>query len=315
MKRPLNLRALILAFTSILAILGSTAVSHAAPPVKYIRSYGSGNGMPSGPGQLATPEGVAVERKSGNVLVADSMNNRIEEFHANGKFLKSFGSSGSKPGQFAGPQGLAINYSGDIYVADTFNHRVQEFTSKFKFIRQFGTFTSGPNDLAVAPNGTVYAADGSYIRYFTGKGSLIGSFGGTGAGTGQFHSVIAGLAVGPKGNVWAGDYSGGRVEKFTAAGAYLQSVGTRGKATVQGPLGVAVVKSAIYISDNGHERVVQLNPNGAFVKAFGMSGKGKLDNTGPLAVDCRGNIYDSDIDVGRVREYGTPATPNGICSK
>jgi streptogramin lyase len=303
--------AVTLAVTFFAVILSTAQAS--SPAFKYIRSFGSGNGMQSGPGQLATPREVVIEPSSGDVLVADSMNNRIEKFGPTGKFLHTFGSGGSKPGQFSSPQGLGLNHAGDIYVGDGFNKRVQEFSPKFKFIRQFGTFTDGAGDLAVAPNGDVYVADGPFIRHFTGKGAHLGDFGGTGTGPGQFNSIVAGLAVGPKGKVWAGDYSGGRVEAFTPAGVYVRSVANSGNAAVVGPLGVGVTKSAVFVSDNGNERVVQLKPNGAFVRAFGASGKGKLDNTASLALDCKGNVYVSDLDVGRIREYGNPAASKGIC--
>jgi len=241
------------------------------------------------------------------------MNDRIQEFGSGGKFMRAFGSSGSNPGQFAYPTGLGVNNAGDIYVGDRFNLRVQEFSPSLKFIRQFGTFASGPGDVAVAPSGDVYVTDGAAILHFTGKGVYKGSFGGTGTGPGQFNSLVAGLAVGPDGKVWAGDYSGGRVEGFTAGGTYLYSVADSGKAAVVGPIGVGVTKTAIYVSDNGNERVVQMKQDGAFVRAFGDSGKGKLDNTGPLALDCKGNVYVTDLDVGRIREFGNPKESKGIC--
>lgn len=313
-KRLLARAPFVAAATIVIASLSLNA-TYAAPAVHYIRSYGSGNGMQSGRGQLSTPYGVAIQPKNGNVVVADSMNNRLEIYRDGGKFLKSFGKEGSKAGQFNGPDGLGLNAKGDLYVADEGNHRIQEFSPSLKFVRQFGAFSNGPSDLAVAPNGDVYAADGALILHFKRSGSYIGSFGGSGTGPGEFNSTVSGLSVGPKGNVWAGDYSGGRVEKFTASGSYLLSFGTSGKGAVQGPIGVAATKSAVFVSDNGHERVVEFNPFGKFVEAFGTSGKGKLDNTGPLALDCRGNLYDSDFDVGRIREYGNPSSPNGICKK
>lgn len=300
---------------SMCALILPTIVA-ASPTFQYIRSYGFGNGMQSGAGQLSTPQEVVVIPSSGDVLVVDSMNDRLQEFAPGGKFIKAFGSPGSKPGQFASPTGIGINHSGDIYVGDTFNNRVQEFSPTFKFIRQFGTFASGAGDLAVASSGDVYVADGAFIRHYTGKGAYVGSFGGTGSGPGKFHSLIDGLAVGPlKGQVWAGDYSGGRVESFTASGVYLRSVANKGATAVVGPLGVGISRTGmIYVSDNGNERVLQLNPNGSLVRVFGNSGKGALDNTASLALDCKGNVFVTDLDVGRVREYGNPATPTGKCA-
>ncbi len=290
----------------------------AATPFTYIRSFGSGNGMQSGPGQFSTPGGAGFATSTGDLYVTDRMNDRVQEFSPTGKFVRAFGHQGTKPGKFRGPNGLGVNKAGDIYVADTGNNRVQEFSPTRAFIRAFGQgkFANGPTDLAIAPDGDVYVADGPFIRQFTGTGHYVTSFGGAGSGPGQFDSVIAGLAVGPHGHVYAGDYSGARVEEFTKAGVYVRSLANAGKAKVEGPIGVAVTASThIFISDNGHVRAIELNPDGTLDRVFGKTGKGALDSPGPAAVDCAGNAYVLDIDVGRVREYGNPRAALPPCKK
>jgi tripartite motif-containing protein 71 len=298
------------------SIAARVPTARAAVTFRYIRSFGSGNGMQSGPGQFSTPSGAGFAPKSGDIFVTDRMNNRVQEFRPSGKFRRAFGHAGSKPGQFHGPYGLGVNRAGDIYVADEFNNRVQEFSPALAFIRAFGQgrFVDGPTDLAVAPDGDVYVADGPFIRHFTGTGHFVGTFGGTGSGPGQFNSIIAGLAVGPHGHVYAGDYSGARVEEFTGKGMFVRSLASQGKATVEGPIGVAITSAKhIFISDNGHERAIELYPDGRLQRVFGNTGKGKLDNAGAMAVDCRGHVYVLDTDVGRVREYGDPRAPRPPC--
>ena len=61
---------------------------------------------------------------SGNVLVADTGNGRIEKFSPTGAFLSIIGTKGNGQGQFAQPNGIAIDRVGNIYVADAGNHRV-----------------------------------------------------------------------------------------------------------------------------------------------------------------------------------------------
>ncbi len=304
--------ALFVALAVVGAIVLSTAQASSSK-FKFIRSFASGNGMQSGPGQLSTPEGIAVVPSSGNVLVADSMNNRIEEFSAKGKFVAAFGSLGPNPGQFNDPDGLGINRKGDIYVADVNNGRVEEFSPSFTFIRSFGTFTNSPGSLVVAPNGDVYVTDGPFIRHFTGSGVAEPSFGASGNGRAQFNSTIGGLGISPKGYVFATDYSGMRVEQFRPTGQFVRSLANTGKSAVVGGLGIAVTDTSIYISDNGHGRVVQLRLDGSFVRQFGTNGKAKLDNPGTVGVDCAGNVYISDLDVGRVREFGNPYAPHKGC--
>jgi DNA-binding beta-propeller fold protein YncE len=79
----------------------------------------------SAPGRFRHPSGIAVDR-AGNVYVADTGNDRIEEFSPSGKLLAMQGSTGSRPGQFRHPTGIAVDGQGNVYVADTGNNRVQK---------------------------------------------------------------------------------------------------------------------------------------------------------------------------------------------
>src|SRR4029450_7064386 len=82
----------------------------------------------SGDGQCSAPAGVTVDG-SGNVYVADTDNNRIQNFTNTGSFLTKGGTDGGGGGALSGPAGVAVDGSGNVYVADTFNHRIQKFTS------------------------------------------------------------------------------------------------------------------------------------------------------------------------------------------
>jgi DNA-binding beta-propeller fold protein YncE len=77
------------------------------------------------PGKFRHPSGIAVDR-IGDVYVADTGNDRIEEFSPTGKLLAMQGSPGSGPGQFRHPMGIALDQYGNVYVADTGNNRVQK---------------------------------------------------------------------------------------------------------------------------------------------------------------------------------------------
>ncbi|MGA8353132.1 MAG: IPT/TIG domain-containing protein [Solirubrobacteraceae bacterium] len=98
----------------------------ALKPATYAAEFGS---LGSGPGEVRRPLMDAVD-PSGNIWVADSENNRVEEFSASGEYLRSVGSEGSGNGQFKYPTAVAINPStGNLYVVDTLNQRVEQFTS------------------------------------------------------------------------------------------------------------------------------------------------------------------------------------------
>jgi hypothetical protein len=80
----------------------------------------------SGNGQFDFSMGLAVD-SSGNVYVADTLNNRSQKFDSNGAYLTQWGSEGYGNGQFSGPYGMAVDSSGNVYVADIGNNRIQKF--------------------------------------------------------------------------------------------------------------------------------------------------------------------------------------------
>src|SRR5271169_4247083 len=89
------------------------------------------------PGDLAKPTGVAVD-KEGNLYVADTLNNRIEVFDADGVFIRTWGKNGDGPGYFARPKGVAIDSDGHVWVADGMQDRVQVFTNEGQLLITMG---------------------------------------------------------------------------------------------------------------------------------------------------------------------------------
>ena len=56
--------------------------------------------------------------------MADTGNHRIQIYNGEGKWLRKFGTSGTKDGQFNFPRGIAVA-DNIIYVADSGNNRIQ----------------------------------------------------------------------------------------------------------------------------------------------------------------------------------------------
>jgi len=89
------------------------------------------------PGDFSKPTGLAVDGE-GNLYVADTMNNRIEIFDADGQFISAFGKNGDGPGYFARPKGVAIDSDGHVWVADGVQDRVQVFTKEGQLLIALG---------------------------------------------------------------------------------------------------------------------------------------------------------------------------------
>jgi sugar lactone lactonase YvrE len=110
-----------------------------ADSLKLVRKIGTTghNHELTTPGDFAKPTGVAVDR-DGNLYVADTLNNRIEVFDADGRFISTFGKAGDGPGYFARPKGVAIDSDDHIWVADGMQDRVQVFNKEAQLLISFG---------------------------------------------------------------------------------------------------------------------------------------------------------------------------------
>jgi len=121
------------------------------------------------------------------VRVVPQDNSRILKMDKNGKFLKTFGSTGAENGQFN---------KGDLYVADKGNNRIQVFDNDGNFKTQYtnvGTpsaicispgghqylFSSNSNDPDNLENGEIYKMelDGKIVGKFGSAGHLLKEFG------------------------------------------------------------------------------------------------------------------------------------------
>jgi DNA-binding beta-propeller fold protein YncE len=91
------------------------------------------------PGDFSDPTNVAVD-KDGNLYVTDTMNDRVEEFDADGQFIRTFGKNGDGPGEFSRPKGIAVDCDGHVWVADAMMNRVQIFTPEGDLRLIFGGF-------------------------------------------------------------------------------------------------------------------------------------------------------------------------------
>ena len=49
----------------------------------------------TGPGKFQGPEGIGIDLSTNNIFVADTGNNRIQEFSSGGTFIRSWGTFGS----------------------------------------------------------------------------------------------------------------------------------------------------------------------------------------------------------------------------
>ncbi|HEX6508211.1 MAG TPA: NHL repeat-containing protein [Chloroflexota bacterium] len=238
---------------------------------------------------LSHPKGLAIDRRGPGVqkwlYVADTGDNRIVKLGTGGRFLGSWGSRGTGPGQFQQPQGIAIDRQGNVYVADTGNNRIQKFGPQGRFLIQWGTHGTGP---------------------------------------GQF-DLPAAVAVGGSGNVFVADRKNGRIEKFSPSGhllavwpVFIPASSNPAGFGPRGPYALTVdasgnVSTAIDTGQcsGGHcvmdyIALQTLNPSGKVVRTVvgsnpygpfsyqpvpGVTGQGPWWQIGALTADSRGHLF------------------------
>jgi DNA-binding beta-propeller fold protein YncE len=204
---------------------GAGAAGAEAPAPQ--RGGGRGGGLPGAGAQsdvFQRPADVAWD-SAGNIYVADGYGNaRVAKFDKNGKFIKSWGSRGTEPGQFSTVHGIVIDAQGNVYVADSGNKRIQVFDTDGTFKTQF-TNVGAPAAICITPgqrqflyssnsnppedidaNGEIYKLDLA--------GRIVGRFGKAGKQLKEFGTVNE-IDCRNENELYVGEIGNWRVQKLT----------------------------------------------------------------------------------------------------
>ena len=196
----------------------------------FISKFGNLDGHPSSePGKFDNPRFVEVDKALKYVYVADSKNNRIEQFDINGNLVRIIGKSGDKPGEFNLPTTIEMDSKGNFFVTERGNERIQKFDSNWKPLLSWGTKGSSDNEfchmehIALDKNDNVYVTDPQSdkgcskqprVLKFDSNGNFITKFGSYGTEPGRFIDPEH-LAIDNEGNVYVSDRSNNDIQVFS----------------------------------------------------------------------------------------------------
>ncbi|MEH7095059.1 6-bladed beta-propeller [Neobacillus vireti] len=113
------------------------------------------------------PNAIALDKKTDELFICDSGNQRVLAYDKNGKYLRTI--NGSKDGKgssvFVNPRGIGVDSRGVLYVVNNLSHTIYGFNEKGEQIFTFGSMGDQneqfylPNGLYVDDNDRVYITD------------------------------------------------------------------------------------------------------------------------------------------------------------
>ena len=257
-------------------------------------------------GDLASPKGVAVNQETHDVYVADTGNARIDEFSANGTFLRAWGwgvadglpqaetcvltcqkgLTGAEPGEFEAPAYVSVDNStgpsrGDLYVGDTGTALVQKFEASGALVESWGDHVPANGQLSGA------AEEG-----------------------GPFQESLGGITVDTLGNLWVYD-TGERMYEFDQAAGFIRTWFGPGSVN---EAGIAIDGAEdLYVVGAGFGALEKVTENGELIgRVTPAVFEGGEAPTGVAVDPATNDLY---VDVGtQIEHIGPRCSPaQGPC--
>lgn len=229
------------------------------------------------------------------------------EFDQNGAFVRSFGDK-----MFTRSHGLRIDGDGNLWATDVGAHVVVKLNPQGEILLTLGTKGEAgewneaagstkfnqPNDVAIASNGDVFVVQGhtpgpngdARVLKFDKSGRFVKSWGGKGAGPGQFQ-VAHGIDIDAKGLLWVADRENQRVQVFDADGTFVREIKYAGL-----PCSLDIGRQYIYMVNGFAGQVLRMDLNGKVLAALGKPGKGpgEFGEAHMIAVSPKDELYVAD---------------------
>lgn len=257
-------------------------------------------------GAFSSALGIGVNT-GGEVVVADTGNNRAQRFDTNGTFQQLLITPAVTPAGFNGLKDVAMESTGKMYVADTNNNRIIKIKSDNTF------------DWAIGLPTPVVSVD-------VGTPTPV-------APTGPYFDHPYGITVDSQNKIYVADSGHNRILKFDANGAVptggAAAWGEYGAADdrpipqFDNPQGMAIEETGtlgqyyIYVADTGNNRIQRFDQDG--VKdptrdVWGVygTGDGQFNQPRNISLDTSKRIYVSEVLNRRVQVFGDATLNAGL---
>ena len=275
----------------------------------------------SAAGELNQPHGIHFAADD-TLFVADTNNNRVQQFSKTGELLNSWGVYANvleteAPGNTLNqPWDITIGKGGAIYIVDTFNHRVQKYSEEGKFIKSVGVFAQGtgpdtlwgPRGISTSSDGNVYITDTGNKRVVIYDDNLnyVTQFGVAGFEAGQFDEPV-GIDVSGSGMVAVADTWNRRVQLFEPDqnGLVFNPAGSfdvdawYGQSLENKPYLTVSPENTIMVSDPEGGRILEFSLSGELLQGWQDLSISEDFFSTPygLDFDAEGNLWVSDASM------------------
>jgi uncharacterized protein (TIGR03437 family) len=297
-------------------------------------SGSNGDAGPAISALLLGPRNLAID-PAGNLYISEFDGHRVRRVAPDGTIRTVAGTgiagNGGDGGpataaQLAFPAGLALDAAGSLYIVDTVNVRIRKVRAGIITTvcdqQKFGQPYNQLSGIAADSAGNLYIPDGEFIFRLSPDGKLAPATNQLLAG-----NVAADVALDAAGNL---DVSMGHiVEQISLAGDSMTPLAGNGGfsfsgdggdallSVLNGPVGLAWLNGALYIADQGNDRIRAVDSNGVMATVAGGAAdmqdgvpatQSSLGRPAGLASDLAGNLFLADSQDNRVRRLDASVT-------
>jgi sugar lactone lactonase YvrE len=243
---------------------------------------------------------------------------QLLEFDERQKFIRGFGADLT-----VRAHGMRIDAEDNLWICDQGGNALIKLNPQGQVILTLGQrgmlgawderagtrLLFNPTDIAIAPNGDVYIAQGhgresppgeSRVLRLDRNGKYIAQWGGNVEGPGHF-GMVHSIALDPQGNVYLADREDKRIVIYDGNGRFIRTIQMANLVCAF----MVTKDNELWMSNGQDGQIEKIDWNG---NVLGWSGTGPGDGVGQfgesnfMAMDVKGDIYVGDTVRGRVQK-------------
>jgi DNA-binding beta-propeller fold protein YncE len=258
--------------------------------------------------KFAAPMGVFYDKYHDEIYVADTGNDRVDIFDADGQSRFQI----RRVQGLKTPLDVVVSRENQIYVSQMEINYLQLFDFRGRHVRNLyapNVAPFKPGRMCLDVEGKLYVVDRerAKILVYDADGNYQFQFGGKGEGEGKFR-LISGVDVDSAGRIYVADSKQIPIQVFDSNGQFLLSFGSHGHRGGDFSFlgGICIdEKDRIWIADTFRHQVKVFRTDGSFLFQFGTFGTeiGQFFFPIDLALDEHGRVYILEKGANRLQVF------------